>query len=107
MSGTEVVRLLESLEQDAPVHVSVEGPRSEEVVLAEVEAAEVLLEWREPGIDIDGFVRGRNHPDQAEMLKDGKFDEADARRSTELKPTGCGNPRRALRGRRSRRDTGR
>ena len=93
VSGTEVVRLLESLEQDAPVHVSVEGPRSEEVVLAEVEAAEVLLEWREPGIDIDGFVaRGGNHPDQAEMLKDGKFDEADARTVNRVEAHGLRQP---------------
>ena len=70
-----------------------EGPRSEEVVLAEVEAAEVLLEWRKPGIDIDGFVaRGRNHPDQAEMLKDGKFDEANARSVNRVEAHGLRQP---------------
>ena len=62
-------------------------------MLAEVEAAEVLLEWREPGIDIDGFVaRGGNHPDQAEMLKDGKFDEADARSVDRVEAHGLRQP---------------
>ena len=90
---TKVVRLLETLVQDAPVHVSVEGPRSEEVVLTKVEAAEILLEWRKPGIDIDGFAaRGWNHPDQAEMIKDGEFDEADARAVNRVEAHGLRQP---------------
>ena len=62
-------------------------------MLAEVEAAEVLLEWREPGIDIDGFAAwGGNHPDQAEMLKDRKFDEADARTVNRVEAHGLRQP---------------
>ena len=62
-------------------------------MLAEVEAAEVLIQRREPGIDIDGFVAlGRNHPDQAEMVKDGKFDEADARTVNRVEAHGLRHP---------------
>ena len=70
-----------------------QGPGSEEVILAKVEAAEVLLQRREPGIDIDGFVaRGGNHPDQTEMVKDGKFDETGARTVNRVEAHGLRQP---------------
>ena len=62
------------------------------MVLAEVEAAEVLLQRREPGIDIDGSWRRRNHPDQAEMVKDGKLDETDARTVNRVEAHGLRQP---------------